>query len=464
MDTYEASQRSRRAAAANTDVRLETRSGGRSVSRSRSRSRSVNKRTTSRAALDRAAAGAGPVDEGSKWIHRDKLARIENEELQAAGIVLPKARSQSRPRRDRSTEKLGARRATDASDHLPQSRSRKSSTTTPPDDESAEFDLQLPQDIVEDPNEYWISSDTLEGKTSRIPIAKNNRPPVSRKMSGAMTPDDELGSKTRSRSSSMLDSAPAAPATKRATTEVSPKKPAANGARKASNPASKSSTASGRPKTRSGRDARNGGGGGGGSISVSNTNRPTTRSGELSPSTRAPEGDPPWMVSAYKPDPRLPPDQQLLPTVARRLQQEKWEKEGKFGNVYDKDFRPLTDDGFAKPPEQRPDVEIEAEPEEEPEPQPHPDTLDAQEWPLRAGAKSPTPSRPGTSSYSTMPKIQDTPSPNTLSPKMTSPKLPSPRLPPQPQPTEVTRVPTAPEQPQMSEKKEKSGCGCCVVM
>ena len=27
------------------------------------------------------------------------------------------------------------------------------------------------------------------------------------------------------------------------------------------------------------------------------------------------EGDPPWMVSAYTPDPRLPPDQQLLPTA-----------------------------------------------------------------------------------------------------------------------------------------------------
>lgn len=37
--------------------------------------------------------------------------------------------------------------------------------------------------------------------------------------------------------------------------------------------------------------------------------------------------------------------------MARRLQQEQWEREGKFGNVYDKDFRPLTDEGFLKPPE-----------------------------------------------------------------------------------------------------------------
>ena len=57
------------------------------------------------------------------------------------------------------------------------------------------------------------------------------------------------------------------------------------------------------------------------------------------------------MISAYKPDPRLPPDQQLLPTVAKRLQQEKWEQEGKFGNIYDKEFRPLNEEGFLKPPE-----------------------------------------------------------------------------------------------------------------
>jgi hypothetical protein len=156
------------------------------------------------------------------------------------------------------------------------------------------------------------------------------------------------------------------------------------------------------------------------------------------------------MISAYKPDPRLPPDQQLLPTVAKRLQQEKWEKEGKFGNVYDKEFRPLNDEGFTEPPEL-----------------PKPQVEDKQdEWPLRADAKSPTLSRPGTSSYSTMPRIQDTPAMTPLA----SPRLPS--APPQPQPQQpiqVTRVPTAPEepepqQPSEKEKKKEAGCGCCVVM
>src|SRR6201999_1549016 len=62
------------------------------------------------------------------------------------------------------------------------------------------------------------------------------------------------------------------------------------------------------------------------------TQRPGTRSGETPPgsSNKRPEGDPPWLSSIYSPDPKLPPEQQLLPTVAKRLQQEQWEREGKY--------------------------------------------------------------------------------------------------------------------------------------
>ncbi|KAF3011670.1 hypothetical protein G7054_g7614 [Neopestalotiopsis clavispora] len=419
------------------------RNGGRSTSRP------DNKRGQSHSS------DPGPTED-SKWIHRDKLAKIENAELQAAGIVLPKPRSQSRPRRERSTEKLGGgRRPTDASDHQPLPRSRKNSTQTSiagdrhPD---TEWDLRPPQEIAESPDEYWISSDTLS-KGSRIPIAKqspgtfpidsNDRNGKSgQKTGGSVSPDDDFSlavSKPRSRSGSTTLNATTGNHQPRrsATTDNSPpKKTPAAGARKPSAATAKS-TAAARPKTRSGSGKDAG-----------NTARPTTRSGELSP--KAPEGDPPWMISAYKPDPRLPPDQQLLPTVAKRLQQEKWEKEGKFGNVYDKEFRPLNDEGFTEPPEL-----------------PKPQVEDKQdEWPLRADAKSPTLSRPGTSSYSTMPRIQDTPAMTPLA----SPRLPS--APPQPQPQQpiqVTRVPTAPEepepqQPSEKEKKKEAGCGCCVVM
>ncbi|KAI5865256.1 hypothetical protein GGS23DRAFT_417994 [Durotheca rogersii] len=377
-------------------------------------------------------------DDRSKWIHRDKLARIENQELRAAGIILPKPRAQSRPGRDRSQDKMnGHRRATDASEH-PVSRSRKNSELSLDrtlDPEGPAWDLRLPEEIAEDPGEYWVTNGT--GKGSRIPVAKvspapipadylDRDAPVARQASAGLDEDTPISlpkPRSRSGSSNALD-APRAQPTKRGTADVSPKK-TTNGAKKVTAP---KSGVHGRPKTRSGSAPRSG-----------STTRPTTRSGDLSPiSKSAPEGDPPWMISAYKPDPRLPPDQQLLPTVAKRLQQEKWEQEGKFGNIYDKEFRPLNDEGFLRPPELEQNKDTEEKQDE---------------WPLRPGAKSPSTSRPGTSSYSTMPKIQDTPAPNPLS-----------MQPSQTQSVQITRVPTQAEQPPEEKPKKEPGCGCCVVM
>jgi len=144
------------------------------------------------------------------------------------------------------------------------------------------------------------------------------------------------------------------------------------------------------------------------------------------------------MVSAYKPDPRLPPDQQLLPTVAKRLQQEKWEREGKFGNIYDREFRPLTDEGFPKPPEA---AEKTSGDENE----------NQDEWPLKPEARSPTLGQGRIGSYSTIPKIQEKPN---VSP------LPSPRA-PMSQTQENAAGRTA--QPQEDEELKK-GCGCCIIM
>ncbi|KAI2463415.1 hypothetical protein F4781DRAFT_125490 [Annulohypoxylon bovei var. microspora] len=384
-------------------------------------------------------------DEHSKWIHRDKLARIESQELQAAGIILPKARAQSRPRRDRSPEKTnGHRRTTDASDQQPVPRSRKNSELSldrTPDIEAPSWDFRLPEEIAEDPGEYWVTTDS--GK-SRIPIAKvspapipvdflERDAPVTRKSSFAMLDDDASITipkpRSRSGSSNIRDDGPRAQSTKRSVTEGSPKKSATTGARKGSAPVK--AGAQGRPKTRSGPAPPRSG----------SRTRPPTRSGEMSPiSKSAPEGEPPWMISAYKPDPRLPPDQQLLPTVAKRLQQEKWEQEGKFGNIYDREFRPLNDEGFLKPPESEQPNEVEEKQDE---------------WPLRPGAKSPNTSRPGTSSYSTMPKIQGGPA---MSPLASPLSIQQPQI----QPAPSVRVPTQVEEPE--EEPKKSGCGCCVVM
>lgn len=387
-------------------------------------------------------------EEKSHWIHRDKLAKIENEELQAAGIYLPKPRAHSRPRRDRSQDKANghSRRPTDTSDQQSLPRSRKGSTQSdmpPLDPETPTWDLRLPEEIAEDPGEeYWVANDS--GKGTRIPLAKlspapipvdyiERDAPISRKTSAFGLDDEYTMSipKPRSRSNSSafrLDDPPQTQAARRAAGEGSPKKTTST--RKISGPGKQPAT--GRPKTRSGSGPRS-----------SSTTRPSTR-GEMSASRAAPEGEPPWMVSAYKPDPRLPPDQQLLPTVARRLQQEKWEQEGKFGNVYDTEFRPLNEQAAMKPPELTRPKDAEQRQDE---------------WPLRADAKSPAPgSRPGTSSYSTMPKIQDKPAPS---------PMPSPRPAQQPQPQSAADA-TAPEAaqdvPAQEEKKKRGGCGCCVVM
>lgn len=384
-------------------------------------------------------------EEEDKWIHRDKLARIENEELQAAGIVLPKPRAHSRPRRERSPEKNGY------------TRSRKNSTlsvqTTESEAPIPAWDLRLPEEIAEDPEDsqrrYWISNGSTKG--SRIPVAKlspapippdylERDAPISRKASGNPLEDDvsiAMPKPARSRSNSgakALDETFKSPPAKRSAPEVSPRKGTTNGTRKP--PTKEKQSAAGRSKTRSTSKTRSG-----------SSTRPTTRSGELL--SKAPEGEPPWMVSAYKPDPRLPPDQQLLPTVAKRLQQEKWEQEGKFGNIYDKEFRPLNDDALPKPPD----------PEK-----PKNDEEQQDEWPLRIEPKSPTSPRPGTSSYSTMPRIQDRSSKGSYASR---PPQQSQMQDTQP----VIRVPdpdTATDAngnaPEQMDEKSKGGCGCCVVM
>lgn len=395
----------------------------------------------------------GLAEDNSKWIHRDKLARIESEELQAAGIILPRpsrsrSKSQTRSRREQSQDKPNGRtRApTGGTDQLG-ARSRKNSENvmepkTPDISSVPSWDLRLPEEIAEQDGGYFVPS----GKGSKIPVAKTSPVPIPvehierdtpmvRRRDGSPGEEDSISyPKLRNRSGSLGNpvNGTTPVLAKRSATDMSPKKPAA-GARKPSVPGKPANGAAGRPRTRngSGKDSSSGGA----------TTRPTTRSGELSPGSKQPEGEPPWMVSAYRPDPRLPPDQQLLPTVARRLQQEKWEKEGKFGNVYDKEFRPLTDEGFLKPPE----LTERSAPEE-------PRNEKAEEWPLRPEPpRSPGVQAGRTGSYSTMPKINDLPP---------SP-MPSPRHPPgqQSRAPSIVRVPDAPET-----TKEKGGCGCCIVM
>ncbi|KAK4669546.1 uncharacterized protein QC763_203950 [Podospora pseudopauciseta] len=404
-------------------------------------------------------------EDNSKWIHRDKLARIESEELQAAGIFLPRQRdrarskSQNRTRRDQSQDKLnGSGRSIGGTDNASRSRKNSGATTTEPKTPDLNaipsWDLRRPEEIVEEGDGYWVS--TGSGKnTSKIPLAKVSPVPIpsehierdtllARKRDGSPGEDSISYSRNRGRSGSnatSLGKPTPSEGTAQSTsqpnkrTDPSPKKPAGIRKPKAAN------GAAGRPKTR----------GGPSKDSTSSGTRPSTRSAEreFSSSSKPMEGEPPWMISAYRPDPRLPPDQQLLPTVAKRLAQERMEREGKFGNVYDREFRPLTDEGFLKPPEniagqEERDPEKEAQDEEQ------------GDWPLRPEVRSPTLGGRA-SSYSTMPKISDKP---TMSP-LPSPRTPGPQPQTQPQPLSTVKVPEPPEE---DPAPKKGGCGCCIVM
>ncbi|KAL6863294.1 hypothetical protein ACO1O0_003541 [Amphichorda felina] len=389
-------------------------------------------------------APVNPADD-SKWIHRDKLAKIESQELQAAGFYVPRSRAPSKQRRDRSRSAM--RRGTDGSDQV-QTRSRKNSAAVEHravETSVPSWDLRTPEEIAEEEAKTYFTNNGLGGN-SRIPVAKTSPAPISLdslergspatgKMSESPEGDYYVTGNSRSRSASAslrgLEPPNGALSSKRSQTDMSPKKPPPSG-RKTSNGARNGATQ--RPKTRSG---------------SSGGTRPPTRSGDPSAPTKQPEGDPPWMINSYKPDPRLPPDQQLLPTVARRLQQERWEKEGTYGDVFDKEFRPLNDKALLKPPS--PDRQPADENQQEESP--------TSEWPLRPEVRSPS-IRQG--AYSTMPKISDKPPATPIAsprPPQTPQMLQPQKMEPQPPPT-TQRVPEEKE----DEGKQKGGCACCVIM
>ena len=55
-------------------------------------------------------------------------------------------------------------------------------------------------------------------------------------------------------------------------------------------------------------------------------------------SVHRPEGEAPWIATMYKPDPMLPPDQQILPTHAKKMLQEQMARENSPGDGYDRNL------------------------------------------------------------------------------------------------------------------------------
>ncbi|KFY39970.1 hypothetical protein V495_05672 [Pseudogymnoascus sp. VKM F-4514 (FW-929)] len=382
--------------------------------------------------------GAPYHEDDPGWIHRDKLARIESRELQAAGIILPRTRAYSRRSRSREASATGLHR----NEQHPAKQQRVESPTAEEledDDEPAGWDPRTPEEIAADSNSSYRDYGSLSKGSSKIPLALTSPAPIpweylerdapmQRSRSAVWGGEDDSIAYPLPRAKASSEeplsqvtptATPSAP--KRfASTDSSPKKSA--NATPTNRKLSATSATSKPPITQQKQKARSG-----------SNSRPTTRSGEGP--IKTPEGDPPWLASMYKPDPRLPPDQQLLPTVARRLQQEQWEKEGKFGNVYDRDFRPLNDEEIKMP---EPAAVAPEEPEAKQE-----ELLP--QWPLRK-ARSPEPSRPGTSSgYSTMPRIQNAPPSRIQSPML-------------------AQFPVHGFEPEEAAPEKKKGCGCCVVM
>lgn len=301
--------------------------------------------------------------ENSRWIHRDKLALIENHEMQEAGIKLPQLGS-SNNKAHGSTEHSHRHEGRDHDQKLydvekgKQSQLRSSSPQQAPvesQDHALQFDLRTPEEIATAPISTYNSPPMhrhqgLRSSSSRIPLPKSSPVPIphehitrniplnrSRGASGNWNVGDEDSisyNKNRSRSHSVgsqvllddgetFDDSPSTSPSYRGAGKIG--QTPSGGARKATS-ALRNASGSQKPRTTST------------PYRSSPGQRPKSRSGlETRPPTaiNRPEGDPPWLDTMYKPDPRLPPDQQLLPTHAKRLQQEKQEKDGTFAPTLD---------------------------------------------------------------------------------------------------------------------------------
>ncbi|ETN45469.1 uncharacterized protein HMPREF1541_09301 [Cyphellophora europaea CBS 101466] len=421
-----------------------------------------------------------PRDEDPEgWIHRDKLAKIESEELQAAGIHLASARRGQSKNGRRDTSR-GRRSEESSHSATNERRDEKKPRLAEPvqeegDDERVNWDFRSAEEIAQDAaagNLY--SQPALRKSGSRIPVMTSSPHPIpperldretplprKRTMSNSMSPDDSLGvSRTRMRrgSTGSQDGLEGA---------ITPTpKPGSHPGSKPASPTKKDKAtpgalASNSRKTTPSSIRKPSGPVKNGPLSPSGSTsqRPGTRSGELDrPKTAVnrPEGDPPWLATMYKPDPRLPPDQQIIPTHARRQQQQMWADDGSVPKTYDRDFTPLA--------VHQPEELAKGTSPTLASPVPESEKPQENSWPLRQmnSVRSTASGRPGTSGsttggYSTMPKVQPSPVIQ-QSPRIGG--MASPHLGVAPSRLQVQRPPDD----EKDDGTVKKGCGCCIVM
>ena len=443
--------------------------------------------------------GVLPLDDedwNSRWIHRDKLAMIEIQEMQEAGVPIPfhKYLNGNSVRNSNAQATPATLRNRNASD--PRDRDWQREETRTPDDliyssqsqDEEELavlpDPRTPEEIAADPYERGLSiplahAHGLRASSSRIPLSTSSLAPIPIEHIERNTPlprkrgtsanwngesEDPLASnKTRRRSRSvgsmtMFDdgasignTSPQAHRNRQSGNHMpSPRlssNPKAPGQSTPRNTSGHKREASGGQKSRTPSAALRG----------SPAQRPATRSGLATrPATAVnrPEGEAPWIASMFKPDPMLPPEQQLLPTYAKRLQQEQWEKEGRSGAAFDKNFNPIAI-------QQDRDRPAPSSQEEIPPPKSEGERgRDAPEvptsWPLTSPQESNSPKTPTSehAGYRTIPRVHSTPS-------ITGAQ--SPRLQP-PRTHSNIQKPLELEPLKMEDNKKERGCGCCIVM
>ena len=311
--------------------------------------------------------------EQSRWIHRDKLAIIESKELREAGIPIPvptRTSSKARRRRQQSHDREAKREREsspakeDQQPRVPfQPQGEERQQELEEDDHGlTDFDIRTPEEIAADsyvsPSLYR-QQPGLRASSSRIPIARSGPVPLPQEPLERSTPlprtrgasgtwPDEEGiayPKSRSRSQSfgsqvIFDDVDppnhASYTTGHArqpsanTTPISPTKTRSSNNRPSTSSNAhtrKSSTSNGVRNFTSPEQTKSATNGPTklAPLRSMSAQRPKSRSGlETRPPTAVnrPEGEPPWLATMYKPDPRLPPDQQLLPTHAKRMQQQ----------------------------------------------------------------------------------------------------------------------------------------------
>ncbi|KAG0127766.1 hypothetical protein HOY82DRAFT_541754 [Tuber indicum] len=289
----------------------------------------------------------------SRWIDRDKLAKIEDQELQQAGIRSRASSNGTYMREEDESFRDGKKQRVVS----PSSMEDRSEQLYDP--EGFSFDFRTPEEQAADntPIQAMPSRQFRRHPSySRIPVPKSSPCPIPQGyierstplLRNSLTPngseDDRASlSSTYRRARKRSHSAGSAfllddhdPATPTPGPLSNPKNPNRSPMSPGNRRTSRTPSQLRKDRSRSNPQLHNRPG-----TSTSHATHAGGAGSQASGGKHHPEGPPPWSLQSYKPDPSLPPDQQIIPTVAKRMQQEQWERDGAYASVYDRELRPL---------------------------------------------------------------------------------------------------------------------------